>query len=71
MRDIWGPWDDVQACAAAIPFVLDEGEFTLRDAEWTLIGLVCDKIDEAASTRTLGECQRIAQEIINLVRERT
>jgi hypothetical protein len=41
------------------------------DPEWDLIGLVCDQIDRANPDLPIEECQAIAKDIIQLVRERT
>jgi hypothetical protein len=48
----------------------DTGEqrWKLTDAEWDLIGLVCDRIDEANPDLPIEQCQRIARDIIQLVR---
>lgn len=51
----------------------DTGEqrWMLTEAEWDLIGLVCDQIDRANPDLPIEVCQAIARDIIQLVRERT
>lgn len=49
----------------------EEAAFLARDAEDTLLGLVCDKIDEANPDLSIEDCQRIAGGIVALVRERS
>lgn len=46
-----------------------EQRWMLNDAEWTLIGLVCDQIDRANPNLPIETCQAIARDIIRLVRE--
>lgn len=43
----------------------------LFEMEWDLIGLVCDQIDEANPDLPIADCQRIAKQIIALVRGRS
>jgi hypothetical protein len=51
----------------------DTGEqrWMLTEAEWDLIGLVCDQIDRANPDLPIEVCQAIAKDIIKLVREYT
>jgi hypothetical protein len=44
---------------------------TGTDPEWDLIGRVCDQLDRANPALPIEECQAIAKDIIQLVRERT
>jgi hypothetical protein len=57
--------------AAPLPDEHPDSEWHRKDAEDTLIGLVCDQLDRANPDLPIEDCQAIARDIIALVRERT